>query len=198
MEIRRLPRLAGPRSRLAGKAAFVDFVSPGQVNVQMPSGVAAGPQPVIVTTAGGSSVRVFRYGQHERAWFAGAAGLHSEGDAECGRAFFEHADLRAARRGGWSDDGEGQARRQHYAVRNRLRPGDAEHPGRPDCAGQQRASVVVADFLRGSSRPRRRTRDWHRAMWVSISSTWWCPTLPPAIRFRLRLHSEGRRVRRIL
>jgi uncharacterized protein (TIGR03437 family) len=40
---------------IGGKAAFIDFVSPGQVNVQMPSGVAAGPQPVIVTTAGGSS-----------------------------------------------------------------------------------------------------------------------------------------------
>jgi uncharacterized protein (TIGR03437 family) len=47
--------LGGTTVTIGGKAAFIDFVSPGQVNVQMPSGVAAGPQPVLVTTAGGSS-----------------------------------------------------------------------------------------------------------------------------------------------
>ena len=47
--------LGGTTVTIGGKAAFVDFVSPGQVNVQMPSGVPAGPQPLIVTTAGGSS-----------------------------------------------------------------------------------------------------------------------------------------------
>ena len=41
---------------MAGKPAFVDFVSAGQVNVQVPSGIAAGPQPVLVTTAGGTSL----------------------------------------------------------------------------------------------------------------------------------------------
>jgi uncharacterized protein (TIGR03437 family) len=49
------PALGGTTVTVAGKAAFVDFVSPGQVNVQVPSGVAAGPQPLVVTTAGGSS-----------------------------------------------------------------------------------------------------------------------------------------------
>jgi uncharacterized protein (TIGR03437 family) len=34
---------------------FIDYVSPGQVNGQVPSDVATGPQPVIVTTAAGSS-----------------------------------------------------------------------------------------------------------------------------------------------
>lgn len=48
--------LGGTTVTVAGKPAFVDFVSPGQVNVQVPSGVAAGPQPVVVTTAGGSSL----------------------------------------------------------------------------------------------------------------------------------------------
>jgi uncharacterized protein (TIGR03437 family) len=47
--------LGGTTVTVAGKPAFVDFVSPGQVNVQVPSGVAAGPQPVVVTTAGGTS-----------------------------------------------------------------------------------------------------------------------------------------------
>ena len=48
--------LGGTTVTVAGKAAFVDFVSPGQVNVQVPSGIAAGPQPLVVTTAGGSSL----------------------------------------------------------------------------------------------------------------------------------------------
>lgn len=48
--------LGGTTVTVAGKPAFVDFVSPGQVNVQVPSGVAAGPQPLVVTTAGGTSL----------------------------------------------------------------------------------------------------------------------------------------------
>jgi uncharacterized protein (TIGR03437 family) len=50
------PVIVGTTVTVAGKPAFVDFVSPGQVNVQVPSGVAAGPQPLVVTTAGGSSL----------------------------------------------------------------------------------------------------------------------------------------------
>ena len=48
--------LGGTTVTVAGKPAFVDFISPAQVNVQVPSGIAAGPQPVVVTTAGGSSL----------------------------------------------------------------------------------------------------------------------------------------------
>ncbi len=38
-----------------GKAAFVNFISPTQVNVVVPDGIANGPVQVIVKTAGGSS-----------------------------------------------------------------------------------------------------------------------------------------------
>jgi uncharacterized protein (TIGR03437 family) len=48
--------LGGTTVTVGGKSAFVDFVSPGQVNAQVPSGLASGPQPVVVTTFGGSSV----------------------------------------------------------------------------------------------------------------------------------------------
>jgi uncharacterized protein (TIGR03437 family) len=48
--------LAGTTVTVAGIPAFIDFVSPAQVNVQVPSGVPAGQQPVVVTTAGGTSV----------------------------------------------------------------------------------------------------------------------------------------------
>ena len=48
--------LAGTTVTVGGKPAYVDYVSPGQVNVQVPSGVPSGPQQVLVTTAGGTSV----------------------------------------------------------------------------------------------------------------------------------------------
>ena len=47
--------LGGTTVTIAGKPAYVDFVSPGQVNAQVPSGIAPGPQPVVITTAGGVS-----------------------------------------------------------------------------------------------------------------------------------------------
>ncbi|MDQ6708612.1 MAG: hypothetical protein M3Z85_21845 [Acidobacteriota bacterium] len=47
--------LAGTTVTMGGQPAFVYFVSPGQVDVQAPSGIPAGPQPVVVTTAGGVS-----------------------------------------------------------------------------------------------------------------------------------------------
>jgi uncharacterized protein (TIGR03437 family) len=48
--------LAGTTVTVAGVPAYVNFVSPGQANVQVPSGVPTGPQPVVIKTAGGSSV----------------------------------------------------------------------------------------------------------------------------------------------
>ena len=41
---------------IGGLPAFVDFISPAQVNVQAPSGLAAGQQQLVITTAGGSSL----------------------------------------------------------------------------------------------------------------------------------------------
>ena len=40
---------------IGGQSAFIDYVSPTQVNAQVPSTVASGPQPVVVTTPGGTS-----------------------------------------------------------------------------------------------------------------------------------------------
>src|ERR1019366_4919802 len=48
--------LGGTSVTVAGLPAYVSYVSPGQVNVQIPSGVPPGLQQIIVTTAGGSSV----------------------------------------------------------------------------------------------------------------------------------------------
>jgi uncharacterized protein (TIGR03437 family) len=48
--------VGGTSVTIGGQPAFIDYVSPGQVNAQVPSGIASGTQPVVVTTAGGSSV----------------------------------------------------------------------------------------------------------------------------------------------
>jgi uncharacterized protein (TIGR03437 family) len=47
--------VGGTTVTVGGESLFIDYVSPGQVNGQVPSDVATGPQPVIVTTAAGSS-----------------------------------------------------------------------------------------------------------------------------------------------
>jgi len=48
--------LDGTSVKIGGQAAYVAFVSPGQVNAQVPSNVPAGAQQVTVTTALGASV----------------------------------------------------------------------------------------------------------------------------------------------
>jgi uncharacterized protein (TIGR03437 family) len=40
---------------VGGQAAFTYFVSPGQIDVEVPGGVASGSQPVVVTTEAGAS-----------------------------------------------------------------------------------------------------------------------------------------------
>jgi len=47
--------VGGTTVTVGGKSLFIDYVSPGQVNGQVPSDVATGSQPVIVTTAAGAS-----------------------------------------------------------------------------------------------------------------------------------------------
>ncbi len=47
--------LAQTTVTVGGQSAFVFYISPAQVDVQVPSNVASGPQPVIVTTAAGAS-----------------------------------------------------------------------------------------------------------------------------------------------
>jgi uncharacterized protein (TIGR03437 family) len=47
--------LGGTSVTVNGQPAYVDYVSPHQVNVQVPSGVATGKQTVVVTTFGGPS-----------------------------------------------------------------------------------------------------------------------------------------------
>ena len=48
--------LGGTKVTVGGLPAFIEYVTPDQINAQVPSGLPAGPQPVVVTTAGGASV----------------------------------------------------------------------------------------------------------------------------------------------
>jgi uncharacterized protein (TIGR03437 family) len=47
--------LDGTKVTIGGQPAFIDYISPIQVNAQVPSNVGTGPQPLIVTTAAGVS-----------------------------------------------------------------------------------------------------------------------------------------------
>ncbi len=50
--------LDGTSVTIGGQAAFIDYVSPTQVNAQVPSNIGTGPQPVVVTTAVGASAPI--------------------------------------------------------------------------------------------------------------------------------------------
>ena len=50
--------LDGTKVTIGGQSAFVDYVSPGQVNAQVPSNVGVGPQQVVVSTSAGFSAPV--------------------------------------------------------------------------------------------------------------------------------------------
>lgn len=47
--------LANTTVTIGGLSAFIDYVSPGQVNAQVPSGVSSGAQQIVVATAAGQS-----------------------------------------------------------------------------------------------------------------------------------------------
>ena len=47
--------LGGTKVEIDGKAAYLQFVSPGQINLQAPDDTAMGPVPVVVTTAAGTA-----------------------------------------------------------------------------------------------------------------------------------------------
>jgi uncharacterized protein (TIGR03437 family) len=47
--------VGGTTVTISGQPAFIDYVSPLQVNALSPSNTALGPQPVVVTTPGGTS-----------------------------------------------------------------------------------------------------------------------------------------------
>lgn len=47
--------LGGTTVTIGGQSAFIDYVSPGQVNAQVPSNIATGPEQVVVTSPGGTS-----------------------------------------------------------------------------------------------------------------------------------------------
>jgi uncharacterized protein (TIGR03437 family) len=50
--------LEGVRVSVAGRPAFVRFVSPGQVNAQVPDGIGTGPVNVTVTNGAGTSANI--------------------------------------------------------------------------------------------------------------------------------------------
>ncbi len=48
--------LAATTVTIGGQPAFIYYVSPGQINAQVPSNIPPGPQPVVVNTPGGTSL----------------------------------------------------------------------------------------------------------------------------------------------
>ena len=61
--------LGGTSVTINGKAAYLSFVSAGQINLQAPTDTATAIVPVVVTTAGGSSEATVRLAQFGPSFF---------------------------------------------------------------------------------------------------------------------------------
>jgi len=55
--------LGGTKVEIDGKAAYLQFVSPGQINLQAPDDTARGPVTVVVTTAAGTATAIVTLSQ---------------------------------------------------------------------------------------------------------------------------------------
>jgi len=61
--------LGGSSVTIDGQAAYLSFVSPGQINLQVPNDTATGAVPVVVTTASGSSTSTVTLAQFGPSFF---------------------------------------------------------------------------------------------------------------------------------
>ena len=90
--------LDGTSVTIGGQSAFVDYISGSQVNVQVPSGVGAGSQPVIVKSPAGGARRTTWYSERHRAGTVCAAPVQDRRHAVCRRAVPRWSHVRAAAR----------------------------------------------------------------------------------------------------
>jgi len=61
--------LGGTSVTIDGKVAYLSYVSPGQINLQVPNDAATGSVPVVVTTGGGSATSSVKLAQFGPAFF---------------------------------------------------------------------------------------------------------------------------------
>ena len=61
--------LAGTSVAINGKAAYLSFVSPGQINLQAPEDATIGPVPVVVTTGNGRTTSTVRLAEFAPSFF---------------------------------------------------------------------------------------------------------------------------------
>ncbi len=71
--------LGGSSVTIDGKAAYLSFAGPGQINLQVPNDTATGPVPVVVTTANGSGTSTVTLAQFGPVFFLQPDGKHVAG-----------------------------------------------------------------------------------------------------------------------
>ncbi len=128
--------LDGTKVSIGGLPAFISYISPGQVNAQVASGVATGPQPVLVmTSAGTSAVGSVTVNTTQPALLAKPEFI--VGGKQYVTALFPDGTLcGAARNDCGCNLSSSQAGGDDPAVRNRLRPGGSRYQCWTDHAGQ--------------------------------------------------------------
>jgi Insertion element 4 transposase N-terminal len=124
-------QLSGTSVTMGGQSAFVSYISPTQVNAQVPSNVTPGPQQVVVNFSLGQFRAIHHYGECGGTGAARAGGLVYQGKPIRGGILREFLDIRAA--GGYDRRCDVPARGtgpDDRALWPRIWFGDAEHSRR--------------------------------------------------------------------
>ena len=144
--------LDGTTVTIGGQAAYVDFISGGQINVQVPSGVPSGN----AVAGGEDGLRELRHlhgqcgGGAARA--AGSGELQDRRGAVCGGAVLGRHNVRAAYgRAGGSDVAGGEGGRYDHALWNRIWKRESQCSGRTDRAGRDQSGDGSAVLDRRSA-----------------------------------------------
>ena len=145
--------LGGTTVTIGGQPAFIDYVSPGQVNAQVPSNISTGPQQVIVQTPGGTSLAYSITVNTTEPGLLAPAVFDLCRPAICRRALYQRNNLCPAyRRGLRHRRCTCEARPDHRLLRRWFWDRNARQSRRPDRYRGQPAQRKLADFLQRYAR----------------------------------------------
>ncbi len=135
--------LNGTSVTIANTPAFVEYADPGHINVQVPSNIATGQQPLIVITpAGVSAPYTVTVNATEPGLLAPVSFVIGGAEEVCGGAVFRRSHVRSSSgRDRWTRIAESATGRYRHDLRCRVRSSGSGNSGWADYATGERADV---------------------------------------------------------
>ncbi len=142
--------LDGTSVHIGSQSAFVEYVSGTQVNALVPSTIGSGPQQLTVTNSSGESAPYLITVETLQPGLLAPSQHRRQAIRDGG--FLRRSHLRAALEFGRGRDlAPCQPGRQHRHVRNRVRPGESEHPRGPNRQRIRESGSPASGFVRANT-----------------------------------------------